>query len=275
MRFISFVSKNAYFPFWINKFVFQAALLSAVLYGCETWLGTSLKSLEPTYHTLVEVLLGVRPNTAIDLCLLALSTPSLVARVKVLLTTMYNVSLPSDFAFLSIEYNYYYYCLCVCACVRVCVCVCVCACVRACVCACVKVSSTGGVGAWSWQWVAVSSLYSRCRTDRRLHRRRRCSHHGRTRCQGLSPVVPRSHSRPDTSVLFDKSGQISHVPHNRRKPWLAGARFSSSRLPFLTLPPPPLVPKILIFFLVLKYPEQEITVPKILELHKKWGKHVI
>ena len=65
-------------PFWINKFVFEAALLSAI-----------------------------------DLCLLELSTPSLVARVKVLLTTMYNVSLPSDFAFLSIEYNYYYYCLCV------------------------------------------------------------------------------------------------------------------------------------------------------------------
>ena len=67
MSFISFVSKMHISPFWINKFVFEAAL-SAVLYGCETWLGTSLKSLEPTYHTLIKMLLGVRPNTEICVC---------------------------------------------------------------------------------------------------------------------------------------------------------------------------------------------------------------
>ena len=59
-----------------------AALLSSILYGCESWLGASLRSIEPAYRTLVRVLLGVRPNTAIDLCLLELRMSSLGARVK-------------------------------------------------------------------------------------------------------------------------------------------------------------------------------------------------
>ena len=45
-------------------------------------MGSSLKSIGPAYRTLVRVLLGVRPNTAIDLCLLELNMPSFGTRVK-------------------------------------------------------------------------------------------------------------------------------------------------------------------------------------------------
>ena len=31
--------------------VIDAALLSSILYGCESWLGASLKSIEPAYRT--------------------------------------------------------------------------------------------------------------------------------------------------------------------------------------------------------------------------------
>jgi len=56
--------------------------MSSILYRCESWLATSLKPIDLTYRTLVTVLLGVRPNIAIDLCLVELGMPSLVARVK-------------------------------------------------------------------------------------------------------------------------------------------------------------------------------------------------
>ena len=95
MKFISFVSKNVDFPFWVKKTVFNAALMSSILYGCESWLATSLKPIDLTYRTsqLARVLLGVRPNIAIDLCLVELSMPSLVARVKSAHTNFYLVCL--------------------------------------------------------------------------------------------------------------------------------------------------------------------------------------
>jgi len=53
MKFVSFVSKNVDFPFWVKKTVFNAALMSSILYGCESWLATSLKPIDLTYRTLV------------------------------------------------------------------------------------------------------------------------------------------------------------------------------------------------------------------------------
>ena len=57
-------------------------LLSSILYGCEAWLGASLKPMESAYRTLIKVLLGVRPTTTINLCLVELGMPSLGAREK-------------------------------------------------------------------------------------------------------------------------------------------------------------------------------------------------
>ena len=39
MKFVALVTKNADFPFWVKRKVLDAALLSSVLYSCESWLG--------------------------------------------------------------------------------------------------------------------------------------------------------------------------------------------------------------------------------------------
>jgi len=92
-KFIYFVSKNVDFPFWVKKTVFNAALMSSILFGCESCLAISLKPIDLTYSTLyiVRVLLGVRPNIAIDLCLVELGMSSLVARVKSAQKSLYLV----------------------------------------------------------------------------------------------------------------------------------------------------------------------------------------
>ena len=43
LKFISFVSKNNDIPFVVKRRVFDAALMSALLYGCESWVGADLK----------------------------------------------------------------------------------------------------------------------------------------------------------------------------------------------------------------------------------------
>ena len=48
MKFVSFASKNVDFSFWVKKIVFDAAVLSSILYGCESRLGANLKSLDCT-----------------------------------------------------------------------------------------------------------------------------------------------------------------------------------------------------------------------------------
>ena len=77
MKFRSFVMKNCDFPFWVKQVVCEAALFSSVLYGCESWLCNGAKVIEPVYRSLIKVLLGVRSNTANDLCLIELGWPSL------------------------------------------------------------------------------------------------------------------------------------------------------------------------------------------------------
>ena len=73
MKFTSFVMKNCDFPFWVKQVVCEAALFSSVLYGCESWLCNGAKVIEPAYRSLIKVLLGVRSNTANDLCLIELA----------------------------------------------------------------------------------------------------------------------------------------------------------------------------------------------------------
>ena len=82
MKFVAFVTKNADFPFWVKRKVLDAALLSSVLYSCESWLGTSVKAAQSMYYTAVKALLAVRVSTPNDLCLAELGYPALGARVK-------------------------------------------------------------------------------------------------------------------------------------------------------------------------------------------------
>ena len=64
---------NVDFSFWVkNKIVFDAAILSSILYGCESWFGVNLESLNSTYCTLIKVLLSVR----LKLCSQRYQTPT-------------------------------------------------------------------------------------------------------------------------------------------------------------------------------------------------------
>ena len=49
-KFIAFLDKNFDLPFVVKKRVFDACLLSAMLYGCESWLNGNLKLMCKLYN---------------------------------------------------------------------------------------------------------------------------------------------------------------------------------------------------------------------------------
>ena len=70
-------------PFSVKKKVFEAALLSAILYGCESWLSHGAVGIAaPMYMACIKQLLGVRKTTASDLCLIEAGLPTISQRVK-------------------------------------------------------------------------------------------------------------------------------------------------------------------------------------------------
>ena len=79
LKFVSFCNKNNDVPFYIKKKIFHAAVMSSILYGCESWLNGDIKPMEKLYHMCVKHLLGVRKNTTSVLCLIELGIPPLKA----------------------------------------------------------------------------------------------------------------------------------------------------------------------------------------------------
>ena len=71
-KFAAFVAKNSDFPFWVKRKVLGAALMSTILYGCESWLGSGMNVTQSVYNTALKTLLGVRQTTPNDLVLLEL-----------------------------------------------------------------------------------------------------------------------------------------------------------------------------------------------------------
>lgn len=67
-KFVSFIKKNNDVPFIIKKRVFDAALMSAVLYGCESWLNADLRPISKIYNWALKTMLDVRMTTCSDLC---------------------------------------------------------------------------------------------------------------------------------------------------------------------------------------------------------------
>ena len=84
MKFVSFVAKNTDCPFWIKRKVFEAALLTSVLYSAEAWLSKDLAHLHKMYMALVKTLLGVRTLTPIDICLTELGYCTLPGHVRLM-----------------------------------------------------------------------------------------------------------------------------------------------------------------------------------------------
>ena len=81
LKFVSFCHKNNDVPFYVKFKVFNAAVMSSILYGCESWLCGNIKPMEKLYYMCIKHLLGVRKNTTTSLCLVELGLPSLKALV--------------------------------------------------------------------------------------------------------------------------------------------------------------------------------------------------
>ena len=69
-KFSIFCIANTQMPFVYKKKVFDAAVTSAMLYSCESWLAKNLRRLESQYNTMIKCLLGVRKNTSTNLCMM-------------------------------------------------------------------------------------------------------------------------------------------------------------------------------------------------------------
>ena len=68
-KFALFCAANTDMPFVYKRKVFEAAVMSSLLYSCETWFSKYPKIAVKQYNKAVRCLLGVRHNTSIELCL--------------------------------------------------------------------------------------------------------------------------------------------------------------------------------------------------------------
>ena len=81
LKFVSFCLKNNDVPFYVKRKVFHAAVMSSILYGCESWQDGNIKPMEKLYNMCIKHLLGVRKNTTTSLCMVELGLPPLKALV--------------------------------------------------------------------------------------------------------------------------------------------------------------------------------------------------
>ena len=82
LKFVSFLQKNRDVPFYVKKRVFEAAVMSTMLYGCESWLEGNVKPIEKLYNWCVKQLLGVRLSTCSDVCYVELGLPPIKYLIK-------------------------------------------------------------------------------------------------------------------------------------------------------------------------------------------------
>ncbi len=72
-----FLKKNSDIPFVVKKRIFDAAFMSAILYGCESWLNADLRPVTKLYNLCIKQLLGVRTTSCNDLCYVEFDYPPL------------------------------------------------------------------------------------------------------------------------------------------------------------------------------------------------------
>ena len=75
IKFGAFLKKNSEAPFSVKKLVFDSALKSAILYGCESWLCNNLKAVVSPIFSAQKQLLSVRGQTCNDLVQAELAYP--------------------------------------------------------------------------------------------------------------------------------------------------------------------------------------------------------
>jgi hypothetical protein len=81
-KFSSFVSKNNEAPFTIKHKVWEAAMMSAIMYSCESWLTNEFHSAEGVYYRTIKELLGVRLQTPNLITLVESGTPTITAFIR-------------------------------------------------------------------------------------------------------------------------------------------------------------------------------------------------
>lgn len=69
-------------PFFVQKRAFDAALLSSLIYVCESWFGADLQPISKLYNFCLEKPLGVRIYTCNDVCYVEIGYPSFQDLVK-------------------------------------------------------------------------------------------------------------------------------------------------------------------------------------------------
>lgn len=77
LKYVSFVTKNNYFLFIIKKLILVVCLMSALLYGCESWLCSDHKPILKLNNWCLKQLLWVRRTTSNDVCYLEPGYPPL------------------------------------------------------------------------------------------------------------------------------------------------------------------------------------------------------
>ena len=82
LKFVSFLRKNDDVPFIVKRRIFDAALMSSILYGCESWLCADLRPMVKLYNWCLKELLGVRKSTCNDVCYVESGYPSLKQQVR-------------------------------------------------------------------------------------------------------------------------------------------------------------------------------------------------
>ena len=67
-KYINFIKKYNDIPFVVKRCVLNAALMSSVLYGCESWIGADLAPVAKIYYSAIKELLDVKLTTCNGLC---------------------------------------------------------------------------------------------------------------------------------------------------------------------------------------------------------------
>ena len=76
LKFVSFTRKKNDIPFIVKRRLFDAALMSSLVYGCESWVGADIKPVKKLYNWAMKELLGVRRATTSKVCYAELGYPS-------------------------------------------------------------------------------------------------------------------------------------------------------------------------------------------------------
>ena len=77
LKFVQFVRKNNDVPFVVKRRVFDGALMLALLYGCESWMGADLKPFTIMHNRALKQLLSIRRSTPNYVCYAEVGCPPL------------------------------------------------------------------------------------------------------------------------------------------------------------------------------------------------------